>query len=150
MVAYWMQEIYGRGTLTFWDNFWHCNKHMNLWKLGYHPDLDDISILDDSEYQKFKTLVGMLVWLVTIARLCVSHITAPMSRFYAWQIEGHMKQALQVFQYLKEKIIRGVLLIHMALILEVVVVKLTNTWQRNWKMNTQTLHRILIPIYLTL
>lgn len=83
--------------------FGKLQKHDNPSKAGNHPETDNTDALLDTNHQKYQTLVGMLVWIVTIGQLDVAHAMSSLSQFLAHPREGHLKCLLQLFGYLKKK-----------------------------------------------
>jgi hypothetical protein len=70
---------------------------------GDHPELGDTTILNNDGHKKYKMLIGMLNWIVTIGRLDVCHAASSLARFTASPRQGHLQQAKQVFGYLKKQ-----------------------------------------------
>ena len=68
---------------------------------GYHPELDASSCLGDDMAKKYRMLVGCLNWVVTLGRFDVHYAASTMARYSAMPREGHLKQMLRVFGYLK-------------------------------------------------
>ena len=48
-------------------------------------------------------LIRILVWVVTIGRVDIAHVTSSLSRFTAAPRKGHLTQLLTVFGYLKRR-----------------------------------------------
>ena len=72
-------------------------------KAGDHPELDTSELLDDKEHQKYQMLIGILVWVVTIGRVDIAHVTSSLSRFTSAPRKGHLSRLLLVFGYLKRR-----------------------------------------------
>ena len=70
---------------------------------GDHPELDTSDLLDDTGHQKYQMMIGILVWVVTIGRVDISHVTSSLSRFTSAPRKGHSERLLKVFGYLKRR-----------------------------------------------
>jgi hypothetical protein len=83
--------------------FGSLKKHANPSETGDHPEMDASKILGTEDHQKYHMLIGMLVWIVTIGRVDVAHVTSSLSRFTTCPRQGHIERALHVFDYLKKR-----------------------------------------------
>jgi hypothetical protein len=68
---------------------------------GYRPE-DNISLeLDQADTTYFQELVGILRWAIKLGRIDISCEVSMLSTHLALPREGHLKQALHIFGYLK-------------------------------------------------
>ena len=77
---------------------------------GDHPEMDETDILSDDEHTKYQMLIGMLNWIVTLGRIDIAYAVSSLSRFVAAPRKGHLKRALYVFEYLKKKFNRRIII----------------------------------------
>ena len=66
------------------------------------PELDTSPLLGLDDHRKFQMLLGMLQWLVTIARPDLCHIVSSLNRYRACPRETHLDLAVRAFGYLKQ------------------------------------------------
>eukprot|EP00560_Eucampia_antarctica_P002221 CAMPEP_0197842168 /NCGR_PEP_ID=MMETSP1437-20131217/46591_1 /TAXON_ID=49252 ORGANISM="Eucampia antarctica, Strain CCMP1452" /NCGR_SAMPLE_ID=MMETSP1437 /ASSEMBLY_ACC=CAM_ASM_001096 /LENGTH=142 /DNA_ID=CAMNT_0043452017 /DNA_START=162 /DNA_END=590 /DNA_ORIENTATION=- len=67
--------------------------------LLYRPELDNNPMCDDQQIKYYQNLIGILRWVVEIGRIDILFEVSLLSRFQP-RI-GHLQQALNVFNYLK-------------------------------------------------
>jgi hypothetical protein len=77
------------------------NKVGNPLVTGYRPELDATAELDDSRTNYYQGLIGVLRLMIELCRIEIMASVAMLLRFLANSREGHLKQALHVFAYLK-------------------------------------------------
>ena len=68
---------------------------------GNHPEMDDSYLLPPNDISVYQMLVGSLQWAVILGHWGVQYFTNRIVRFAQNIRDGHFKQALRVFGYLK-------------------------------------------------
>ena len=68
---------------------------------GDHPEMDDTYLLPPHDISVYQMLVGSLQWAVILGHWGVQYFTNRIVRFAQNIRDGHFKQALRVFGYLK-------------------------------------------------
>ena len=69
---------------------------------SYRPELDTPSILQPVDVTYFQSLIGMLRWIVELGRVDICLEVSMLSSYLASPRTGHLRQALQIFAYLKK------------------------------------------------
>jgi hypothetical protein len=69
---------------------------------GYHPELDDTVLLDDSMSTKYRAIIGSLNWTVILGRFDVMYATNTLARFSMAPRLGHLEAAKRILGYLKK------------------------------------------------
>ena len=90
--------------------FGSLQKHDIPMVTGDHLEMDKTDILSDDEHTKYQMLIGMLNWIVTLGRIDIAYAVSSLSRFVAAPRKGHLKRALYVFEYLKKKFNRRIII----------------------------------------
>ena len=72
-----------------------------------HPELDDLSLLDDEGVKQYQKIIGICQWVVTSGRFDINYAVSSLSRFSAAPREGHLVLAQKVLGYLKKYPKRG-------------------------------------------
>ena len=75
-----------------------------------HPELDDTDKLDQTGITRFKSVMGILQWIVTSGRIDITYAVTSLSRFCMSPREGHLKNAEQILGYLKKYARRGLVI----------------------------------------
>lgn len=75
-----------------------------------HPKEDTSELLNDDDHRKYKILIGMLNWIVSIGRFDIAHATSSMARFSGCPRKGHLARALRIFGYQKKRRNRRILM----------------------------------------
>ncbi len=83
--------------------FGSAKKYSRQSETGDHPKRDTSKLLNDEGHRKYQMLIGMLVWVITIGRIDVAHVTSSLSRFTACPRQGHLERLLRVSGYLKKR-----------------------------------------------
>jgi hypothetical protein len=68
---------------------------------AYHPEVDASDTLGDDEANYYQSLIGVLQWAVELGRIDIAHTVSVMSSFTCMPREGHMRNVIRVFAYLK-------------------------------------------------
>jgi hypothetical protein len=68
---------------------------------GYHPELDATPELEYSRANYYQGSILVLRWMIELGHIYRMACVAMLSRFLANPCEGHLKQAIHVFAYLK-------------------------------------------------
>jgi hypothetical protein len=69
---------------------------------GYHPELDDTMLLDDSMSTKYRAIIGSLNWTVILGRFDVMYATNTLARFSMAPRLGHLEAAKRILGHLKK------------------------------------------------
>jgi len=67
----------------------------------YRPELDYSPLLNDEAANYYQQLIGVLRWIVELGRIDIHVHTAMMSSHMMQPREGHLKEVLHIFAYLK-------------------------------------------------
>lgn len=67
-----------------------------------HPELDDSLLLDNLDHSKFRSIVGIANWLVTLGRFDIAYAVNSLYRFSAKPRQGHLKGITRFLGYLKK------------------------------------------------
>ena len=73
-----------------------------------HPEMDNTDLLPEDGITRFKSIMGILQWVVTGGRIDICYSTASLARFCMSPREGHLKNAEKVLGYLKKYPKRGI------------------------------------------
>ena len=76
---------------------------------GDHPELDDSELLDQTDIQKYQSLIGALQWTITLGRFDIATAVMTMSGFRAAPRVGHLERVKRIVGYLvkmKQGVIR--------------------------------------------
>ena len=68
---------------------------------GYRLELDDIPELEVQDATYYQSLIGILRWMVDMARIDITCEVSMTSLFVAMPREGHLQKLLHLFAYLK-------------------------------------------------
>ena len=68
----------------------------------YRPELDVSRELNETDAAYYQSLIGILRWMVELARVDVCLEVSMMSSHLALPREGHLEQVLHIFAYLKK------------------------------------------------
>ena len=66
-----------------------------------HPELNTTDMLDQKGITRFKSIMGLLQWIVTSGRIDITYAVTSISRFCMAPREGHLQNAEQILGYLK-------------------------------------------------
>ena len=77
-----------------------------------HPELDETMFLDEEGKRKYQSLLGILTWIYSSLRMDISYSVNSLSRFQANPGEGHLKEVLRIFGFLKKYPERGIRIDH--------------------------------------
>lgn len=69
---------------------------------GYRPKIDTSRELTDDKATYVMYLIGILRWSVELGRIDIDTEVSKLSSFLAASREGHLDQALHIFDYLKK------------------------------------------------
>ena len=69
--------------------------------IGYRPEDDVSPELDQNDTTYYQELIGVLRWAIELGRIDISCEVSMLSSHLALPREGHLKQAIHVFGYLK-------------------------------------------------
>jgi hypothetical protein len=69
---------------------------------GDHPEIDDSKLLDEDGIRDYQSLIGVLQWLVSIARLDIHTAVMTLSSFRAAPRQGHLERVKRVFGYVSK------------------------------------------------
>lgn len=69
---------------------------------SYLPELDDSEELDEEGITLYQELIGILRWASEISRVDILHEISLLSSYQAAPREGHLKQLLHIFAFLKK------------------------------------------------
>lgn len=61
-----------------------------------HPELDNSSLLDEDDIQKYQSLIGSLQWLITLGRWDIQTQVMSMSSFRAMPRQGHLERVKRI------------------------------------------------------
>ena len=67
---------------------------------GDHPEIDEILLLDATGVKKYQSLMGMLLWAVTLGRIDISCAVMTMGSFRDLPQESHLKRLKKICGYL--------------------------------------------------
>ena len=67
---------------------------------GDHPELDTSPLLDQSDIQKYQSLIGALQWTITLGRFDIATAVMTMSGFRVAPREGHLDRVKRIVGYL--------------------------------------------------
>jgi hypothetical protein len=70
-------------------------------KSKYKPELDKTPTLGDKEANYYQSLIGVLQWIVELGRIDIAFEVSTLAQHSAAPQEGHMRNVLHVFGYLK-------------------------------------------------
>jgi hypothetical protein len=68
---------------------------------GYHPEIDVSPELGEADASYFRSLIGVLRWIVELGRVDLDVEVSMMSLHLALPCEGHLKEIYHIFAYLK-------------------------------------------------
>jgi hypothetical protein len=68
---------------------------------GYHPEIDVSPELGEADASYFRSLIGVLRWIVDLGRVDFDVEVSMMSLHLALPREGHLKEIYHIFAYLK-------------------------------------------------
>eukprot|EP00957_Ditylum_brightwellii_P134297 10239021-Ditylum_brightwellii.AAC.1 len=83
--------------------FGTLDKHDIPMIAGDHPELDESTILSNSNHQKYQMLIGMLNYIVSFGHINITYAVSSFSCFVICPMKGHTDISLYVFGYLKKK-----------------------------------------------
>jgi hypothetical protein len=66
-----------------------------------HPEIDDSEFLDNLGIKQYQSLIGTLLWLVTLGHFHIHLGVATMSSFRVAPHHGHLDCLKQIYGYLK-------------------------------------------------
>ena len=69
---------------------------------GYRPEIDLSAELQAQDLAYYHSLIGVLRWIVEIGRVDICIEVSMMSSHLALPREGHLKEVLHIFAYLKK------------------------------------------------
>jgi hypothetical protein len=69
---------------------------------GDHPELDTSEFLDETETQRYQSLIGALQWAISIGRLDINTAVMTLSSFRAMPCKGHMDRVKRIYGYLSK------------------------------------------------
>jgi hypothetical protein len=78
-------------------------KAKNPFRMGYEPELDESSPLDADAAAYYKSIIGVMRWMVEIGRIDISTEVSLLSSHLAYPREGHLEEALHIMAYLRSK-----------------------------------------------
>jgi hypothetical protein len=84
-------------------------KYSSPLEKGDHPEFDTSDYLDDTETQRFQSLIGAMQWAISIGRFDIITAVMTLSSFRAMPRQGHMDRAKRIYGYLakmKDAVIR--------------------------------------------
>ena len=64
-----------------------------------HPELDDTQLLTGECLQHYLTMIGQLLWLVTLGRFDIHAQVNTMSRFRSAPRKGHLERLQRIYGY---------------------------------------------------
>jgi hypothetical protein len=67
----------------------------------YHPEADETDYLGDKDASLYRGLIGSANWMITLGRFDIAYATNAMARFGMKPRQGHLKQMLRLFGYIK-------------------------------------------------
>ena len=65
-----------------------------------HPELDTPELCNDEQIRQYQTLIGQLMWAVTLGRLNIVASVMTMSRFRQAPRVAHLQQVKRIVGYL--------------------------------------------------
>ena len=68
----------------------------------YHPELDESTILDEEQGSRYRSIIGSLMWAVTLGRFDIQYATVTLARYANAPREGHMQAARRILGYLSK------------------------------------------------
>jgi Reverse transcriptase (RNA-dependent DNA polymerase) len=68
---------------------------------NYKPELDNSPELDDQQTNYYQSIIGVLQWIVELGRIDIAYEVGTMARHAAAPREGHMRNAIHIFRFLK-------------------------------------------------
>ena len=69
---------------------------------GYPPEIDITPELGEEDAAYFHSLIGVLIWIVELGKVDINVEASMLSSRLVMPREGHMKELLHVFTYLKK------------------------------------------------
>ena len=78
-----------------------CHKAVTPMESNYAPETDDTPELDVEQIEFYQELIGILRWATEIGRVDILTEVAILSAYQANPREGHLRQLLHIFAYLK-------------------------------------------------
>ena len=78
-----------------------CQKAVTPMESNYIPETDDTPELDVEQIEFYQELIGILRWATEIGRVDILTEVAILSAYQASPREGHLRQLLHIFAYLK-------------------------------------------------
>ena len=73
------------------------------WSSNYRPETDISSELSPAKAAYFQSLIGILRWIVELGRADITMETSALASMMALPREGHLREALHMFAFLKNK-----------------------------------------------
>jgi hypothetical protein len=70
---------------------------------GYHPELDDTMLLDDSMSTKFRAIIGSLNWTVILGRFHMMYATNILAPVSMAPRLGHLGASKRILGYLPQE-----------------------------------------------
>jgi hypothetical protein len=67
-----------------------------------HPELDNSEVLDDLGNKQYQSLIGALLWLVTLGGFDIHLGVATMSSFRVAPRQGHLERLKRMYGYIKQ------------------------------------------------
>jgi hypothetical protein len=67
----------------------------------YRPETDNSPELDDQQTNYYQSLVGVLQWIVELGRIDIAYKVGSMARHAAVPWEGHIRNIIHIFRFLK-------------------------------------------------
>ena len=77
-------------------------KYSSPLEKGDHPEFDTSDFLDDTEVQRYQSLIGALQWAISIGRFDISTAVMTLSSFRAMPRQGHMDRVKRLYGYLSK------------------------------------------------
>ena len=69
---------------------------------SFIPELDETPELNDSERTYYQELVGVLRWATELGRIDILHEVSLLSQYQACPREGHMREIMHIFAFLRD------------------------------------------------
>ena len=68
----------------------------------YHPELDESALLDEEQSTRYRSIIGSLMWAITLGRFDIQYATVTLARYANAPREGHMQASRRILGYLQK------------------------------------------------
>ena len=85
-------------------NFYKRSKRDSIpfTSVSYRPELERTEYCSEDRITIYQNIIGMLRWTCKLGRIDILHETSLLSQYLAKPREGHLRQAVSIFEYLEK------------------------------------------------